>query len=189
MPRILIVFGTTDGHTAKVAGALAAALRLGGATVDVFDARGVVRMRDDYAGVIVAASLHAGGYQKSVRKWVRAHAAALAGRPTAFVSVCLGILQKDPAVDRDLAALIEQFCAEATWQPTRTKIVAGALLYRRYTWLTRWWMKRIVAKAGGDTDTSRDYEYTDWDDVRAFAVEFSELVKRSSPSRAGVRVA
>ena len=26
-------------------------------------------------------------------------------------------------------------------------------------------MKRIVAKAGGDTDTSKDYVYTDWADL------------------------
>jgi menaquinone-dependent protoporphyrinogen oxidase len=33
-------------------------------------------------------------------------------------------------------------------------------------------MVRIVRKAGGDVDTSRDYEYTNWADVRAFAEEF-----------------
>jgi menaquinone-dependent protoporphyrinogen oxidase len=36
-------------------------------------------------------------------------------------------------------------------------------------------MRRIVAKAGGDTDTSRDYEYTDWADVRTFAEEFARV--------------
>jgi menaquinone-dependent protoporphyrinogen oxidase len=34
-------------------------------------------------------------------------------------------------------------------------------------------MKRIVAKAGGDTDTTRDYEYTDWEDLRRFAQDFA----------------
>lgn len=27
-------------------------------------------------------------------------------------------------------------------------------------------------QGGGDTDTSRDYEYTDWNDVREFAKSF-----------------
>jgi menaquinone-dependent protoporphyrinogen oxidase len=65
--------------------------------------------------------------------------------------------------------------------------VAGALLYRKYGFLKRWIMKRIVARAGGDTDTSRDYEYTDWNDMRAFAKEFLQLVGRDAshaPSRA-----
>jgi len=38
-------------------------------------------------------------------------------------------------------------------------------------------MKRIVAKAGGDTDTSRDYMYTDWNDLRAFADDFRRRLK------------
>jgi menaquinone-dependent protoporphyrinogen oxidase len=37
-------------------------------------------------------------------------------------------------------------------------------------------MKRIVSKGGGDTDTSRDYEYTDWEDLRTFAREFAGYV-------------
>ena len=37
-------------------------------------------------------------------------------------------------------------------------------------------MKRIVRKAGGDTDTSRDYEYTNWADLRGFADRFNRIV-------------
>jgi len=44
-------------------------------------------------------------------------------------------------------------------------------------------MKRIVRKAGGDIDTSRDYEYTDWDDLRRFAGEFVAMVERQDRAR------
>ena len=33
-------------------------------------------------------------------------------------------------------------------------------------------MRRIVAKAHGDVDTSRDYVYTDWDDLEEFVIRF-----------------
>jgi menaquinone-dependent protoporphyrinogen oxidase len=39
-------------------------------------------------------------------------------------------------------------------------------------------MKRIAAKAGGDTDATRDYEYTDWQDLRGFTEQFGLLVAR-----------
>ena len=39
-------------------------------------------------------------------------------------------------------------------------------------------MGRIVRKAGGDIDTSRDYEYTDWKDVADFG---RELAAAASP--------
>jgi menaquinone-dependent protoporphyrinogen oxidase len=46
-------------------------------------------------------------------------------------------------------------------------------------------MKRITRKAGGDTDTSRDYEYTDWSDLRTFAEDFGRRVPgRASPGDA-----
>ena len=63
-------------------------------------------------------------------------------------------------------------------------VVAGALPYTRYSPLTRWMMRRIVAKAKGDTDTSRDYEYTDWEAVRRFAGEFALRV--SEQKRPGI---
>ena len=37
-------------------------------------------------------------------------------------------------------------------------------------------MKRIVRRAGGDTDTSRDYGYHDWADLRHSADRFNRIV-------------
>src|ERR1043166_4584019 len=176
MSRILIVFGTTEGHTAKVARCLAESFRDRGVAIDAVEAGTAVVAPEHYDGVVIAASVHAGGYQRSVRRWVRAHRSVLAGKPTAFVSGCLGILQKDTAVHMELAAIAERFFASTAWRPTLMLVVAGALPYTKYAWLKRWLMKRIVAKAGGDTDTTRDYEYTNWTRVAAFAAEFAALV-------------
>ena len=183
MPRILVFYGTTDGQTAKIAQAIGDRLRAQGADAYVVDARHGWPDPDAYDAVIVAASVHAGGYQRSVRRWVRAHADVLTGKPTAFVSVCLAVLQHEPKVQQELAAILDRFFAATRWRPTMTKFVAGALLYTRYNWIKRWAMVRIVRKAGGDTDTRLDYEYTDWADVRAFAEEFERRVREHDALR------
>jgi menaquinone-dependent protoporphyrinogen oxidase len=69
------------------------------------------------------------------------------------------------------------------------KIVAGALPYTKYNVFIRWIMKRIARQEGGDIDTSRDYEYTDWKALRLFAGEFGGLVARptSSPAWQGAQ--
>jgi menaquinone-dependent protoporphyrinogen oxidase len=182
MGRILVLYGTTEGQTARIAESIGATLRAHGAVVDVVHASRGGPSPDEYAGIVIAASVHGGKYQTSVRRWVRAHAHAFGNKPTAFVSVCLGILERDPEVQRQLRAIIARFLEATGWRPATTTIVAGALLYRQYGWLKRWIMKRIVAKAGGDTDTTRDYEYTDWNEVRAFAEEFGERVRASLAS-------
>ncbi len=182
MSRILVLYGTTEGQTAKVARFLGDTLRSDGASADVIDARSAWPSPDDYDAVIVAASVHAGGYQRAVRRWVRAHAQALNDKPNAFVSVCLAVLQHEPKVAQELAAIVDRFLTSTGWRPSVTKHVAGALRYSQYNWFTRKAMVRIVRKAGGDVDTSRDYEYTDWTDLRAFAKEFGGTL--SSPAKA-----
>ena len=175
--RVLIVYGTTGGHTRKVAQMIGDTLADGGVNADVVAAGEAGLALQPYAGIIVAASVHAGQYQKAVVEWLRARSRDFGDRPTAFVSVCLGVLQKDdPKVAADLDAIVQRFKNDTGWQPASVTQVAGALLYTRYNFFTRWIMKRIVRKAGGDTDTSRDYEYTNWDDVRAFAGAFGRLL-------------
>jgi menaquinone-dependent protoporphyrinogen oxidase len=180
-PRILVLYGTTDGHTEKVAVALSNTLRAEGAIVDLIHAHsgGPNPQPVDYAGVIVAASIHTGGYQRAVRRWARANAAALRGRPNAFISVCLGVLEKTPASDAELTSIMEDFFETTGWLPSIRKVVAGALPYTRYGWLKRLVMRRIVRDAYGQTDPSRDYEYTDWNDVRDFARMFCRVVHGS----------
>lgn len=184
MPRLLVLYGTTDGQTGKIAERLGGMLQSLGADVDVVDAGGGIPepRPEDYAGVIVAASVQASNYQKAVERWLRAHAVALRSKPSAFLSVCLGVLQDDPGVQREVAAIMDQFLARLSWKPSMTRSVAGALLYTRYDWIKRWIMLRISRKAGGDTDTSRDYEYTDWSAIKDFATEFHRLVTRETSS-------
>jgi len=184
MFSILVVYGTTHGHTTKVADAVAKTLEASGASCDVIAAAEATRSPADYDGVVVAAPVHAGKYQRAVTHWVRAHRAMLDIRPTAFISVCLGVLQKDPKVERELNGILNRFFSETGWRPQVKTIVAGALAYTKYNWFIRWTMKRIAAKAGGDTDTSRDCEYTDWPALARFTVQFARRVESRSRSAA-----
>lgn len=176
MTRILVVYGTTEGHTEQIATAIGSTLTAGGFDVDIIQAGTLDPRPADFDGVIVAASVHQGRYQKPVSQWVRAHVGELQTRPSAFISACLGVLQHDPKVNAELDAIIHRFVDSLGWQPTVIKSVAGALLYTKYNPLMRWMMKRIAAKAGGGTDTSRDYDYTDWADLAVFAGDFGRRV-------------
>ena len=180
MSRVLVVYGTTDGQTAKISQTLGVRMTARGHQVEIFSAADAPSDITTYDAAVVAASVHAGGYQRDVKRWVQEHADALRDKPNAFVSVCLGVLQQDPNVRQELQRILDRFFAATGWRPAETKIVAGALKYTKYNFLKRWMMKRIVAKAGGDTDTSRDYEYTDWPDLQRFADRFVAHVRATS---------
>lgn len=174
MKRLLLFYGTTDGQTAKIMKFLDAELRGLGAGVTLVEAAEGPAPAElsEYDGVIVAGSIHAGGFQRRLIRWVRHHREALGARPHIFLAVCLSVLQQDPAVHRELERILTRFVRATGWRPRAMKTVAGALSYSRYGFLRRWVMRRIARKAGGGTDVSRDYEYTDWEELRRLAQNF-----------------
>jgi menaquinone-dependent protoporphyrinogen oxidase len=177
VPRVLVLYGTTEGHSAKVAAAVGDNLRGGGLNVEVVDAAGKPPQADAYDAVVIVASVHRGDYQPAVVDWTRSNARTLNTLPTAFVSVSLGVLQTDPKVQQESAAIVERFLERTGWTPTATTAVAGALMYRSYNFMQRMLMKRIAAQAGGDTDTSRNHEYTDWKALGAFVRRFRTRIR------------
>lgn len=177
--RVLVLYGTSEGHTGTIATTIGSTLLDAGFDADVIEAGSIEPALGRYDAVIVAASVHAGGFQEPLLRYVRAHAAELAAKPAAFVVVCLTVLLKhDALIAAELRRIVQRFAADTHWTPPLVKYVAGALRYTRYNFLKRAIMKRLAAKAGADTDTSRDHVYTDWDDLRAFTSDFSRRLMR-----------
>ena len=86
-----------------------------------------------------------------------------------FFSVSRSMAGDDADARAEAKRLAEEFLDESGLRAARLELIAGALKYTRYDFLKRWVMKLIAARAGGDTDTSSDHEYTDWHNVRRFA--------------------
>lgn len=174
MSRILILYSTREGHTARIAARVAQVLRDAGHEVESCRVEGASDPPDfvAYAAVIVGASIHYGAHPRTLRSLLHRHRSALAARPTAFFSVSLsggGPGAKPAAAQRYL----EKFLRQTDWRPALTASFAGALQYSKYGPFKRRLMRIIVGMAGGDTDMSRDYEYTDWAAVDRFAESFA----------------
>jgi menaquinone-dependent protoporphyrinogen oxidase len=128
--------------------------------------------------VVVGASIHYGRHPRHLRSLVRTHLGALQARPSAFFSVSLSA--GGPGAKPDAARrYLEFFLRETGWVPELRATFAGALQFSKYGPFKRLLMVAFVGLAGGDTDTSRDYEYTDWDDVERLAQAFAERLPTS----------
>lgn len=185
MKRIAVLYATREGHTALVAECAARRLRDFGIDVEVTNlrtTRSEVRL-EDYDAAVLAASVHVGKHEPEIVKFVRQHRTQLEAMPTAFLSVSLSqagveMPQATPEQRARAAAgvqeVLDNFYAETGWQPTLVKAVAGALLYTKYNFITRFILKQISKKAGGSTDTSRDHVYTDWTALEAFISSWAE---------------
>ena len=174
MKSVLVVYGTTEGQTRKIAEFIADALKARGVQVDVVDSatERAAQVQPIHAAAIVCGSLHQHRYQASLLHFVRDNKAWLAGIPTALVAVSLTAVLDDDASRDELREAAEAFCRDAGWTPAVTRHVAGALRYTQYDYFKRLIMKLIARQQGGDTDTSRDHEYTDWNALTRFVEEF-----------------
>lgn len=186
MARLLIVYGTTEGHTRRVAERIAAAVRARGHVADVLDSstHPAVAEPDEYDGVVVAASLHYGRHQPTVDRFVREHLHALEQLPTALFSVSLSAARNDPEHRAAARKCVNDFLDGTGWRADRTYLVAGALAYSRYGFLKRQVMRWISWREGGDTDASRDYEYTDWEGLRSDVEDYLRVLVRAPASAA-----
>ena len=167
MASVLIVYGTTEGQTRKIAGWMAEVVSEYGHAATMMDAAAGERVpRGRYDAVIVAASVHRLRHQPSVARFVRRNLAWLKPLPSAFFSVSLSAAGKAERQREGARRCAGAFLEETGWRPGMVRLVAGALPYTRYGFATRWIMRMIAWREGGDTDTSRDHEYTDWEQLR-----------------------
>lgn len=174
MKTTCILYATREGHTRKVAEHLADALRrrwlCSVQLWNIRDQQDEIHL-DEFSTVILAASVHGGKHEPEMVQFVKTHRDELEKAPTAFLSVSLseaGAEQSDKTPKQharfvaDVEKVLTVFFEQTDWRPAYVRPVAGALLYSKYNFLIRFVMKQIAKKAGGDTDTSRDYVYTDW---------------------------
>jgi len=172
--RILILFATIEGHTRKIAEHITSTLEKAGHTVRTVNAISEHTMpgADEFDVSIVVAPVHVGTFPAPMRRLLKANAETLMARPGAFVSVSLAAASSDEAERAEIADYVETFSKETGWWPVSVHNAAGALKYTEYDFFRRWMLKRIAGKEGGPTDTSKDYEFTDWDALDGFVTEF-----------------
>ena len=182
MAPVLVVYGTNEGHTGLVVERIASALRDAGQDVETHDAREVSKqlLSGSYDGILVGGSIHAGEYQGSLKEFAKRNRALLESVPSAFFSVSLAAADSDEEAKAEIESEVAKFARETGWQPKQVVPIAGALVYTHYNFFIRHMMKLIVKKHGRtELDTSRDYDFTDWDAVDRFAREFASGLKRS----------
>lgn len=177
MPRLVIVYGTTDGQTAKIAHFIADVAARRGYLSDVWDAHDIPHdvTLDGYDAALLGASLHPDGFQTCVRDFAVRHHTALAAMPSAFFAVGLTPAFPSPEQQAAFDARLARFFDASGWHPARVARLAGALAYRRYGFVKRQMMRTIAKRIGAPTDTSRDYEFTDWKAVTRFAEDVVAL--------------
>ena len=166
--RVLIVFASSHGQTRKIAEVIAARLREHGAVVDLHDANaGTPPPPDAYDIVGLGSRVHRGKHARSIHNYIDRNLSSLLARHNFFFSVSV-TASEQPHVADPGNYILDTIWTTA-WRPDLSVAFAGALPYRKYNVARRLLMKLRSSRHGDPRDTQRDYVFTDWGQVRAFA--------------------
>lgn len=172
--KTLVLYSSHDGQTKAIASSIASTLSET-LECDVMDlALSMDINLANYQSVVIGASVRYGHFQRSLYKFTKQNVAQLNTMPSAFFAVNLTARKPEKRTPQT-NAYTRKFLLATPWQPKQCAVFAGALRYPRYGWLDKTMIKLIMKMTGGETDTSKEVEYTDWQDVTRFAKDFVRL--------------
>ncbi|HVI33083.1 flavodoxin domain-containing protein [Phenylobacterium sp.] len=182
---VLVVFGSTEGHTERLAGLAADRLRANGHAVSLVHAAQAERTLDPagLAGVLVAASIHWGRYQASVTAFARANHAVLNALPCAFLSTSLSAAGVEQPDEVGLEDFVRTFENETLWTPRLVHHAGGAIRRSSYDYFKRLAVTLIARSRGDALAEGGEYDLTDYAALEEFLETFRTAVQAGTEGR------
>lgn len=174
--RILILYLTRDGQTQKVAHYLAEQLKKEHDVnmLSLREQQPDETMLASYELIVIGASIRYGHFDTLLEPFIAQHTALLNQKKSAFF--CVNLTARKPNRNTpETNAYTRKLFSWIQWKPDWIEVVAGALRYPRYRWYDRMMIRLIMKMTGGETDTSKEIEYTDWQALSQFAQRLSKL--------------
>ncbi|RBW64922.1 menaquinone-dependent protoporphyrinogen IX dehydrogenase [Vibrionales bacterium C3R12] len=129
-----------------------------------------------YERVLIGASIRYGHLNKDLYRFISKNLTQLELNKVAFFCVNLTARKEDQGKDTpEGSAYIKTFLKKSPWKPKMIGVFAGALYYPRYNFFDRTMIRLIMTMTGGETDTSKEVEYTNWEKVSQFAQKFKDM--------------
>ncbi|MDP8052256.1 menaquinone-dependent protoporphyrinogen IX dehydrogenase [Pasteurella atlantica] len=170
--KTIILYLTTDGQTQKIAEQIGQVLQ---GEVSLCSLRENTITSDELASfdnIIIGASIRYGRFDSLLKKFIQQHHLILNQKKSAFFSVNL-TARKENKNQPETNAYTRKLLESIQWKPNWVAVFAGSLLYPKYSWYDRLIIQFIMRLTGGETDTSKEVEYTDWQRVNDFAQKFN----------------
>lgn len=175
MQKALFLYSSREGQTLKIINYIRDELpELDCEVVDLHQAEHIDLLA--YDRILIGASIRYGHLNKKLYQFIEQHKAELQTAKSAFFCVNLTARKKDQGKDTPQGSVyIKTFLNKSPWQPTLIGVFAGALYYPRYRFFDKIMIRFIMSLTGGETDTSKEVEYTNWKKVSIFSQKFKNL--------------
>ena len=165
MEKTLITYSTVDGQTKRISEKLAKLATQ--SNVDVLPISNQINL-DSYKTIIIGASIRYGKYRNEVFNFIENNIHTLNVKENAFFSVNV-VARKPEKSSPETNPYLIKFLGKIKWKPKNLGVFAGKIEYPKYKFIDKYAIKFIMWLTKGPTDTSKTYEFTDWNKVEDFA--------------------
>ena len=170
MVSSLIIYSSTDGHTKTICERIIDFLKDGNLVklVSLNEAKNLDLSK--FNKIIIGASIRYGKHSNELYKFIELNKNILNEKENVFFSVNV-VARKPEKNTTQTNPYIKKFLKISNWKPDRIEVFAGRVDYPNYNFIDKYIIKFIMFITKGPTDTSRSYEFTDWEKVNNFANE------------------
>ena len=168
MKDTLVVYSTIDGQTKKICEKIISTA-YENTSIDMCSVDDVATFNlKDYNKIIVGASIRYGKHSPKIYEFVDNNIVILKEKFTAFFTVNV-VARKEHKNTPETNPYMKKFLKLSNWEPNILGVFAGRIDYPSYKFIDKQMIRLIMFITKGPTDTSKEYEFTDWDEVERFS--------------------
>lgn len=182
MKNVLVLYWSHDGHTARVARTICETIRAEGHGAEMMNVIEADREGVDlnaYDIVVMGAAIRYGHFSKSFIKFADKNADVLNAKPNSFFNLTL-IARKPEKATLEGNVYARKFVENSRWKPQEVKCIAGKVDYPNWSYFDAVQIQLIMSMTKGPTDRSVVCDYTDWEDVKAYAHHILTLDEKNN---------
>ncbi len=127
---------------------------------------------DNFDQIVIGASVKYGDHNKKVYKFVKKNRVLLEKKKTVFFSVNATARKSEKNTPKTNPYIIK-FLKKTNWTPDHIGVFAGMIDFPNYNFIEKYIIKLIMWITNGPTDTSKTFEFTNWEDVKKFSEEIN----------------
>lgn len=172
MNRIALVTSSDSDHTQRIADYMANQLVRLNCEVTTFtvthESAPTASALKEFDGVILGCPVYLGDLPILLVDWAWFHREQLNSMPSALFTVSLNAADSRPRARAADDRVLRNFIEQTDYRARFVASIGGALEYTQYGFFKRCILQGVSAAIGGPTDTSQDYDLTNWNDVGRF---------------------
>ncbi len=172
--KLLIIYASIDGHTAKICHFMKEALESSGYSVFLKSIKDWQGSFEDFDKVVFASNIRYGKHDIVIESLINKNYKHLNQIKSAFVSVNLVARKKDKCNAWNNPYVLK-FLSSTKWKPDIVEVFGGKLDYRLYSFKDSFMIRLIMLITKGPLRTKTEVVYTDWDKVRSFTDDLIKL--------------